>query len=103
MAQCPGSLAQQMPTPPMLAPCAPQMVLPLHQPPPGQLATLYQQAVQWPKNPMGRGVASDPPPTDKTAPLGGASAQDHGRSKTRGQLPQRHAGEGECTATASGG
>ena len=45
----------------MLAPCAPQMASPLHQPLPGQPATPYQQAVQPPKKPTGRGVASDPP------------------------------------------
>ena len=82
MVQCPGSLAQQMLTPPMsvlcmpqmapplhqlpewlaiLAPCASQMALPLCQPPPGQPATPYQQVVQPSKKPTGRGVASDPP------------------------------------------
>ena len=105
MAQCPGGLAQRMPTPPTSAPCVPQMVPPLHQPPPrrpatsapcmpqmapplhqpppGQLATPYQQAVQPPKKPMGRGVASDPP-TNKTTPVGSTSSQDHGRSNMRG-------------------
>ena len=83
MAQCPGGLAQQTLTPPTSAPCAPQTAPPLHQPPPGRPATLYQQAVQPPKKPMGRGVASDPP-TDKTAPMGGTSSQDHGRSNMRG-------------------
>ena len=106
MAQCPGSLAQQMlapatPVPCMpqtalplhhpppgwpttSAPCAPQMVLPLYQLPPGQQATLYQQVVQPPRKPVGRGVTADAP-TDKTAPVGGACAQDHGRSSMRGQ------------------
>ena len=60
MVQHSGGLAQQMPTPPMSAPCAPQMALPLHQPPPGWLAMPYQQAVQLPKKPVGRGVTSDP-------------------------------------------
>ena len=83
MAQCPGDLAQQTPTPPTLAPCVPQMVPPLCQPPPGQPAMPYQQAVQPPKKPAGRGVAADAP-TDKTAPMGGACAQDHGRSSMRG-------------------
>ena len=82
MVQRPGGLAQRMPTPPMSAPCAPQTASPLHQPPPGQPATLYQQAIQPPKKPAGRGVISDPP-TDKTAPMGGASSQDRGRSNTR--------------------
>ena len=83
MAQCPGGLAQWTPTLAMSAPCMPQTVPPLHQPPPGQLAMPYQQVVQPPKKPMGRGVASDTP-TDKTAPMGGAGAQDRGRSNTRG-------------------
>ena len=103
MVQCPGGLAQQTLTPPTSAPqmapplcqpppgwpatsapCMPQMVLPLCQPPPGQVATPYQQVVQPPKKPTGRGVASDPP-TDKTTPVGSASSQDHGRSNTRGR------------------
>ena len=84
MAQHPGGLTQQMSTPPMSAPCVPQTMPHLHQPPPGWLATPYQQVVQPPKKPMGRGVTSDPPPTDKTAPVGGASSQDCGRSNMRG-------------------
>ena len=106
MVQRPGGLAQQMPTPAMSAlcmpqmapplrqpppgwpatsaPCAPQMAPPLHQPPPGWPAMPYQQAVQLPKKPTGRGVTADAP-TDKTAPVGGTCAQDHGRSSTRGR------------------
>ena len=42
----------------------------------------YQQAVQLPKKPVGRGVSSDTP-TDKTTPVSGAT-QDHGRPTTRG-------------------
>ena len=83
MVQPPGGLAQQMPTPPMSMPCVPQMAPPLRQPPPGwpamstpsapqmapplcqsppgQPAMPYQQVVQPPKKPTGRGVASDPP------------------------------------------
>ena len=83
MAQRPGGLAQQTPTLPTLALRMPQLVPPLHQPPPGWLTTLYQQGVQLPKKPTGRGVASDPP-TDKTTPVGGTSSQDHRRSNTRG-------------------
>ena len=83
MAQCPGSLAQRMPAPVMSPLCAPQTAPPLCQPPPGWQATLYQQVVQLPKKPVGRGVAADAP-TDKTAPVGGVCAQDHGRSSTRG-------------------
>ena len=83
MAQHPGGLAQWTLTPPTLAPCMPQMVPPLHQPPPGWPAMPYQQAVQPPKKPTGRGVTSDPP-TDKTTPVGGASSQDCRRSNMRG-------------------
>ena len=82
MAQCPGGLAQRMPAPATSAQCVPQMVLPLRQPPPGRLAMPYQQVVQPPKKPTGRGVAADAP-TDKTAPVGGACAQDRGRPSTR--------------------
>ena len=84
MAQCPGGLAQQSPTTPTSALCTPQMVPPLYQPPPGRPATLYQQVVQPPKKPMGRGVASNAP-RDKTTPMGSASSQDHGRSNMRGR------------------
>ena len=84
MAQHPGSLAQLTQTPPMSAPCTPQTALPLCQPLPGWPAMPYQQAVQLPKKPMGRGVTSDTP-TDKTTPVGGASSQDRGRSNMRGQ------------------
>ena len=67
----------------MLAPHTPQMALPLHQPLPGQLETPYQQAVQPPRKPTRRGVASDPS-ADKTAPVGSPSSQDHERPTTRG-------------------
>ena len=83
MAQHPGGLAQRTQTPTMSVPCAPQMAPPLCQPLPGQPAMLYQQVVQPPKKPTGRGVASDTP-TDKATPVGGASSQDQGRSNTRG-------------------
>ena len=65
MEQRPGGLAQQTQTPPMLAPCMPQMAPPLCQPLPGWPAMPYQQVVQLPKKPTGRGVASDPPPQIK--------------------------------------
>ena len=106
MAQCPGGLAQWMLPPATSTPCTPQMALPLHQPPPGWPATSapcapqmapplcqpppgwlampYQQVVQLPKKPVGRGVTADAP-TDKTTPMGGTCAQDHGRSSTRGR------------------
>ena len=61
MAQRPGGLAQRTQTLPTSVPCAPQMAPPLHQPLPGRLVMPYQQAVQPPKKPMGRVVASNPP------------------------------------------
>ena len=83
-APCPGGLAQQMPVPPTSTPCTPQMVLPLQQPCPEHPAMPYQQAVQLPKKPLGRGVISDTP-ADKTTPVGGADPQEHGRSSARGR------------------
>ena len=43
----------------------------------------YQQAVQLPRKPVGRGVAADTP-TDKTTPTGG-TMQDQGRPTVRGR------------------
>ena len=57
---------------------------PLHQPPPGWPATLYQQAVQLPGKSTGRGVTFNSP-VDKTAPAGSQSTEDRGRPITRGQ------------------
>ena len=74
----PGRLAQQMPALPTTMPCVPQMV-PVRQPCPAGLAMPYQQAVQLPKKPAGRGVAAD-----KTIPTGGAM-QDRGRPTARGR------------------
>ena len=84
MAQCPGGLAQWPQTQPTSALHVPQTVPPLRQPLPGQPAMPYQQAVQLPKKSTGRGVASNPS-TDKIAPVGGASSQDHKRPTTRGR------------------
>ena len=56
----------------------------LCQPPPGQPATPYQQAVQLPGKSTGRGVTFDPS-VNKTAPAGSQSSEDHGRQRTRGQ------------------
>ena len=61
MVQHQGGLAQWTSTPPTSEPSAPQMVPSFHQPPPGRPAMPYQQAVQPPKKPVGRGVTSDPP------------------------------------------
>ena len=83
----PGGLAQRMPVPPTMMPCMPQM-MPVQQPHPEQPATPYQQAVQPPKRPMGRGVIANTP-TGKTAPVGG-TMQDHGRPAVRGQGHSSH-------------
>ena len=56
----PGGLAQQMPVPPPSMPCAPQMA-PVRQPHLVGPATPYQQVVQLPKRPTGRGVVADTP------------------------------------------
>ena len=84
LAQCPRDLVPPAQTQPLVAPHTPQVALPLHQPPPGWPATQYQQAVQPPCKTTGRGVMFDPS-TDKTAPMGSPSSQDHGRPTTRGQ------------------
>ena len=51
----------------------------------------YQQVVQLPKRPVGRGVIADTP-TGKTAPMGG-TMQDHGRPAARGW------GHGSCSVS----
>ena len=84
LAQCPRGLVQPAQTQPPVVPHTPQVAPPLHQPPPGWPAMPYQQAVQPPSKSTGRGVASDPS-TDKTAPVGSPSSQDHGRPTTRGR------------------
>ena len=81
----PGGLAQRMPAPPTTMPCVPQTVPPAQQPHLGWPATPYQQAVQLPRRPAGRGVAADTP-TDKTTPVGGTT-QDHRRPTVRGWGP----------------
>ena len=78
----PGGLAQRMPALPTTIPCMPQTA-PVQQLCLVGQATPYQQAVQLPKKPAGRGVTADIP-TDKTTPTGGAT-QDRGRPTTRGQ------------------
>ena len=75
------------PSRPALEPQAPQMAPPICQPPPfprGQLATLYQQAVQLPGKSLGLGVTFDSSAT-KPAPKGGQDADAHGRQGTRGR------------------
>ena len=83
LAQGPRGLAQPAQTHPMSVLHTPQMALPLCQPPPGWPATLYQQAVQPSGKSTRRGVTFDRS-TDKTAPAGGPSSQDHRRPTTRG-------------------
>ena len=66
-------------------PQAPQMAPPLCQPLPSsgsQPATPYQQAVQPPVKPKGRGVTFDTS-ADKVAAVGGLDANSHGRQRTR--------------------
>ena len=83
LAQGPRGLAQCAQMPPTLALCTPQITPPLHQPPPGWLATLYQQAVQPPGKSNRRGVTFDSS-INKTPPTGGQSSEDCGRQRTRG-------------------
>ena len=83
----PGGLVQRMPVPPTMMLCMPQM-MPVQQPCPRWPATPYQQAVQPPKRPVGRGVIADTP-TGKTTPVGG-TMQDHGRPAVRGRGPGSH-------------
>ena len=64
--------------------CTPQMVLPLHQPPLGQLSTPYKQAVQPSSQSSGRGVTFNSP-MDKTSPTPDQSSEDCGRQRTREQ------------------
>ena len=95
----PGRLAQRMPASPTTTQCASQMAPPVQQPRPERPTTPYQQAVQLPKRPTGRGVVADTP-ADKTTPMGGTT-QDRGRPTARGrghgsqsrQLPKRCTGE----------
>ena len=84
---CPGGLAQRMPVPPTMTPCAPQM-MPVQQPCLKRPAMPYQQVVQPPKRPMERGVAADIP-AGKTTPMGG-TMQDCRRPAVRGQGPGSH-------------
>ena len=68
-------------------PQAPQMVPPLHQPLPSSRswpATPYQQVVQPPSKPKGRGVTFDSS-TDKLVAVGGQDADGHRRQRTCGR------------------
>ena len=88
-AQVLRAMAPQAPTPsaPKLQaplPQAPQMAPPLHQPLPSsrsQPANPYQQAVQLPVKPKGRGVTFDTS-ADKVAAIGGQDTDGHRRQRT---------------------
>ena len=69
--------------PPMQVPSAPQGMLPVHQPRLSQPATPYQQAVQPPKRPAGRGLTAQPP-LDRAAPAVGQTIPDRRRPQTSG-------------------
>ena len=89
--QAPALMATMpMPSAPKLQaplPQAPQMVPPLCQPLPSSgswPATPYQQAVQLPVKPKGRGVTFDTS-ADKVAATGGQDTNGHGRQRTHDQ------------------
>ena len=80
--QAPTPSAPKSQAPP---PQAPQTAPPLRQPLPSSgswPATPYQQAVQPPIKPKGRGVTFDTS-ADKVAAIGGQDADGHGRQRTR--------------------
>ena len=84
------TLWAQVPRAPLLQaplPQAPQMVPPLCQPPPSsgnRPATPYQQVVQLPVKPKGRGVTFDTS-ANKVAAVGGQDTNGHGRQRTHDQ------------------
>ena len=82
--QAPMPLAPRSQAPP---PQAPQMVPPMCQPLPSsgsQPAIPYQQVVQLPIKPKGRGVTFNSP-ADKVVAIGGQDTNGHGRQRTRNQ------------------
>ena len=82
--QAPTPLAPKLQAPPLQTP---QVVPPLCQPHPSpgsQLATPYQQVVQLPSKPKGRGVTFDSF-ADKVAAIDDQDANGHGRQRTCGQ------------------
>ena len=80
----PWASGQKAPALPMQAPSAPQGTLPLHQPRPHQPATPYQQAVQPPKRPAGRGLLARPP-SDRATPAPDQTIPERGRQQARGR------------------
>ena len=86
-AQVQRAVAPQAPLPQAPPLQAPQMAPPLCQPLPSsgsQPVTPYQQTVQLPSKPKGRGVTFNSS-TDKLVAMGGQDADGHGRQRTRGQ------------------
>ena len=86
-AQALRAVVPQAPLPQAPPMQAPQMVPPLCQPLPSSgswPATPYQQAVQPPSKPKGRGVIFDSS-ADKLVAVGGQDADGHGRQRTQGQ------------------
>ena len=86
-AQALRAAAPEAPLPQAPLPQAPQMVPPLCQPLPSSRswpATPYQQAVQPPSKPKGRGVTFNSS-ADKLVAVGCQYADGHGRQRTRGR------------------
>ena len=82
-----ATLERQAQVLPATPPQAPQMVPPLCQPLPSSgswPATPYQQAVQLPNKPKGRGVTLNSS-ADELAAVGGQDANDRGRQRTQGR------------------
>ena len=84
--QAPMPLAPMPPAPKSQAPLlqSPQVAPPLHQPLPSSrswLATPYQQAVQPPSKPKGKGVTFDSS-ADKVAAIGSQDTNGRGRQRT---------------------
>ena len=80
----PRTLGQWAPALPMQVPSTPQGTLPVCQPGPCQPATPYQQVVQPPRRPAGRGLTAQPP-SDRAAPAAGQSIPNCGRPQARGR------------------
>ena len=87
-AQALRAMAPQAPMLPASMSQAPQMAPPLRQPLPSsgsQPATPYQQAVQPPSKPKGRGVTLDSS-TDKLEAMGGQDTDDHGGRELKAEM-----------------
>ena len=87
-AQVLRAMALQAPMPLVPLPQAPQMAPPLHQPLPSsgsRPATPYQQAVQPPSRPKGRGVTFNSF-ADKLPAAGGQDTDGHGRQEPKAKM-----------------